>query len=299
MHTLEKNQSPLIISGKMKTVSTIITQHRVTRSSTRQHKVSSAKAATHTIHTTSETLREEAQASSYIKTLSASRTPSIHAQRFGLIQEKVGHQLYPLLVAAILWNRTKGIQAKPIFAELMHQYPSPELLAEAQESELADLLRPLGLQNSRAKRFLAFATAWLRYPPTKQRRYRRLHYPSTGSGKDIGPTEVLDPEDPREGWEIAHLPGVGPYALDSFRIFHRDILRGLATDWEGTGLPAGLEPEWKRVIPQDKELKAYIRWMWLREGWLWDPSTGRKVRASAKRMKKEQARTSSLSPELL
>jgi len=33
--------------------------------------------------------------------------------------------------------------------------------------------------------------------------------------------------DAREGWEIAHLPGMGAYALDSYRIFHRDELRGI------------------------------------------------------------------------
>ncbi|KAI9151363.1 Methyl-CpG-binding domain protein 4 [Paramyrothecium foliicola] len=209
----------------------------------------------------------------YLKTISASRTPTIHAQRFGLIQEKVAYNLYQLLVAATLWNRTKGSQAKPVFVELVRRYPSPEDLARAAESELANLLRPLGLHNSRARRFVQFAQAWLECPPTQQRRYRKLHYPSPGSGKDVAPAEVLDPDDSREGWEIAHLPGVGPYALDSFRIFHRDILRGLATDWEGSGAASDFEPEWKRVVPLDKELKAYIRWMWLKDGWIWDPSS--------------------------
>ncbi|VUC35653.1 unnamed protein product [Clonostachys rosea] len=214
---------------------------------------------------------------SYLKTTSACRIPPIHAPRFGLVQERLSDNLYELLVAAMLWNRTRGMQAKPVFLALIQRYPTLDHLAKANFSELADLIRPIGLYNSRAKRFLLFAQAWLSSPPSKERRYRRMHYPSAGDGKDVGPTEVLDENDTREGWEIAHLPGIGPYALDSFRIFHRDMLRGLAKDWEGTGAPPGFEPEWKRVNPSDKELKAYIRWRWLKEGYIWDPSSGRKL----------------------
>ncbi len=66
-------------------------------------------------------------------------------------------------------------------------------------------------------------------------------------------------------FEVAHLPGIGPYALDSFRIFHRDEMRGLAKDWLGSGAEEGFEPEWMRVRPRDKELRAYLEWLWERE----------------------------------
>lgn len=29
-----------------------------------------------------------------------------------------------------------------------------------------------------------------------------------------------------------------------------------------------------RVLPEDKELRACLRWIWMREGWEWDPLTG-------------------------
>ena len=32
-----------------------------------------------------------------------------------------------------------------------------------------------------------------------------------------------------------------------------------------------------RVQPDDKELRAYLRWMWMREGWEWDPATGERT----------------------
>lgn len=68
---------------------------------------------------------------------------------------------------------------------------------------------------------------------------------------------MLGLEDDREGWEIAHLPGMGAYALDSYRIFYRDSLRRIDFTED-----ASIEPEWKRVKAEDKDLKAYLKWKW-------------------------------------
>ncbi|RGP68690.1 hypothetical protein FSPOR_5160 [Fusarium sporotrichioides] len=229
--------------------------------------------------------------------LSAARIPTIHAPRFGLIQETLSTNLYALLVATVLWNRTRGTQARPVFNKLISKYPTPTHLAAASFLDLAELIRPIGLYNSRAARFIAFAKAWIENPPCKTKRYRKLHYPMKGDGSDVGKSEVLDEDDERQGWEVAHLPSLGPYAIDSYRIFHRDMLRGLAKDWDGTEAKPGFEPEWKRVVPLDKELRAFLRWKWLTEGWIWNPETGDKVKASAERMEYERLRTRSLSPE--
>lgn len=215
-------------------------------------------------------------------------TPTVHAATFGIIQEKLAHNLYHLLVAVTLLNRTKGVHARPVFYKLIEKYPSPETLAAANERDLVKLIRPLGLQNIRARRCVALGKAWVANPPTSAKRYRRLHYPIIRACSDTAGGEVLDEKDEREGWEIAHLPTAGPYALDSFRIFHRDELRGLATDWIGTGAADGFEPEWKRALPLDKELRACVKWMWLKEGWVWDAATGNKTEADERTM--EQAR---------
>jgi methyl-CpG-binding domain protein 4 len=118
------------------------------------------------------------------------------------------------------------------------------------------------------------AETWLAHPPSKDKRYKKLHYPSKHDGRDIANGFVLDAADPREAYEISHLPGVGAYALDSYRIFHRDRLRGLSTGWRGEEMPEGCEPEWRRVVPQDKELRAFLKWLWFSEGWDWDAETG-------------------------
>ncbi|KAB5536378.1 hypothetical protein GE09DRAFT_1139675 [Coniochaeta sp. 2T2.1] len=91
---------------------------------------------------------------------------------------------------------------------------------------------------------------------------------------------------PSSEWEIGHLTQ-GRYAIDSWRIFCRDIFLGKSDNWMGRAEDwvgeleeeeeqAEFEPEWKRVLPEDKELRACLRWMWMREGFEWDPVTGRK-----------------------
>jgi methyl-CpG-binding domain protein 4 len=173
--------------------------------------------------------------------------------KFGLIQERICSSLYALVVQAILWNQTRGESARPVLFTLLAKYPTPKDLSVASLDDLTEMLQPLGLHNIRALRLIALANAWLAAPPCKERRYRKMHYPVKGSGKDIKPGEILGLEDDREGWEIAHLPGVGGYALDSYRIFYRDILRGV----EGTNR---VEPEWRRVRAEDKDLKVYLEW---------------------------------------
>ncbi|KAH3957239.1 hypothetical protein HBI56_230200 [Parastagonospora nodorum] len=129
--------------------------------------------------------------------------------------------------------------ARPILFAVLARYPTPEDLSSADLEELTTMLQPIGLHNIRAMRLIAMAKAWLAAPPSRERRYRKLHYPTKGCGTDIRPNEVLGPEDERVGWEIAHLPGMGAYALDSYRIFFRDTLRCVT-------LSKGVEPEWKR-----------------------------------------------------
>jgi hypothetical protein len=186
--------------------------------------------------------------------------------------------LYALVVQAILWNKTKGIMARPILFNLLSHYPTPESLAEANEEDVEAMIRTLGLQKRRAKTLVSVGKAWVERPPEHGKRYGRRNYPSyphsrsppasaVGKYKSPKDGELLEEDDQRDGWEIAHLPGIGEYALDSYRIFGRDRLRG----FEGI---EGIEPEWKRVTPRDKELAPYVRWKWAQEGWEYDIATG-------------------------
>ena len=268
--------------------------------------------------------------------------PSIHVPRFGIIQERLWHDPFWLLIAVTFLNKTTGRAAVPVFWALKDKYETPEGLAGADQKELCEMIRSLGLQTQRSKRLIAMAKAWAgvkevdveaeagevgdeasevevkegeneveeaegevnegetgvkkrgrkpeahRGEPVKGMRWRTLHYPVKGDGKAYKANVAVeeDTEAIAGALEIGHIPGCGPYAWDSWRIFCRDVLRGVATDYNGQNADAGelFEPEWQRVLPLDKELRATLRWMWLREGWIWDPLTGQKRMATNEEM---------------
>lgn len=211
--------------------------------------------------------------------------PPIDNLSFGLVQEQLAHDPFRLLIATIFLNRTRGAVALPVLFHVFDQFPTIESMATADPASLVSMIRCLGFQNQRAKKCIGLAQTWLAHPPSKHKRYRKLHYPCKTDGRDVRQEECIDYDDPRVAWEIAHLPGVGAYSLDSWRIFCRDELRGRATDWKGRDAAEGdFIPEWKTVLPQDKELRAYLTWMWLKEGWVWDHRTGQRTPASEKTM---------------
>ncbi|EGZ77640.1 DNA glycosylase [Neurospora tetrasperma FGSC 2509] len=223
--------------------------------------------------------------------------------RFGLIQEEVAADPFRLLIAVTFLIKVRGTMAIPLFRQLMDLFPTPEALASADPSEIINLIRPLGLSVNRCSVIQKYARMFIECPPCKEKRYGVRNYPRPGDarGVKVGKEFTGEPDDFHIGkasqaefdddddrinaikfakehaigcaWEIGHLTQ-GPYALDSWRIFCRDKLLGRADDWKGKGRHPEFQPEWMRVLPQDKELRAYLRWMWMREGWEWDPITG-------------------------
>lgn len=118
----------------------------------------------------------------------------------------------------------------------------------ASEMELTDMIRPLGTQSIRARRLINLSRVYLQDPPSlcDLRPSRPTILPRTSTNNH----NALDgsPRQQRERYPptpISHLPGTGPYALDSYRIFctvHND--------------PGS--DEWKNVTPRDKELIRYL-----------------------------------------
>jgi len=85
------------------------------------------------------------------------------------------------------------------------------LALTANHAELEDCIRCLGLQSIRARRLIALSAAYL------------------------GPYH-----DKPRSQDPSHLPGSGPYALDSYRIY------------------CGGPDAWRTVVPRDKELIRFI-----------------------------------------
>ncbi|KAI1005554.1 hypothetical protein K3495_g2667 [Podosphaera aphanis] len=201
--------------------------------------------------------------------------PPLSSPHFGLIQERLADDPFRLLIATTFLTRTHGKHAIPVFYMLMTRYPTPDSLLAAPKEDIVSMIRHLGFQNQHATTYQNYASIWLHNPPVKGKRYAVRGYPSRLSARNVRTGEVLTDADARDAWEIGHMT-CGPYTLDSWRIFCRDKLRGLAEGWNGEGAREDFQPEWMRVRPDDKELKAFLRWMWLKEGFIWDPLTGEK-----------------------
>ena len=75
----------------------------------------------------------------------------------GMLQEDLWPNTWKILVACILHNQTSRKQVDKVYPELFSRYPDPESLASADVDSLADLLRPLGLYNRRARSLKKFS----------------------------------------------------------------------------------------------------------------------------------------------
>ncbi|KAI1431107.1 DNA glycosylase [Xylaria sp. CBS 124048] len=217
--------------------------------------------------------------------------PPLSSPTFGLIQEELASNPFHLLIAVTLLIRTSGRVAIPVFRTLIQKYPTAFALADdAHTAAIEELLRPLGLGAVRTKMVQKYARMWTREPPRWGRRFVVRGYGGHSGSEGEGDEEEekgkkkKKSKKPSSAWEIGHMTQ-GPYALDSWRIFCRDRLRGVSppsnhpdTDPSAPrGTKKPFQPEWMRVRPRDKELRAYLRWMWMREGWRWDPNTGAKA----------------------
>ncbi|GKT41938.1 methyl-CpG-binding domain protein 4 [Colletotrichum spaethianum] len=212
--------------------------------------------------------------------------PPLSAPRFGLIQEEFAHEPFWLLVVVTFLVKTAGTLAIPTFYKVKERFPTPIDLAEPEATTtIVGMIHHLGLSIVRTAAIQRYARLWLEKPPTAGVVYRVKNYDK----RDVE-LETLRPDSDEdslelttghageagEAWEMGHFTQ-GKYALDSWRIFCRDELLGRAEDWNGKGAAPNFQPEWMRVRPDDKELRACLRWMWMREGWEWDPATGEKT----------------------
>lgn len=204
---------------------------------------------------------------------------------FGLIQEDLAHEPFWLLVAVSFLIKTKGVHAIPTFYKFKERFPTPADVASTQNSDaIIAMIRHLGLAHHRVALVQNIARGFLDDPPAAEKLYKVKNYdcrdveltPRSAELNGYAPFSKRSGDGDLEAWEIGHLTQ-GKYAIDSWRIFCRDELLGRAEDWKGKGKKPEFQPEWMRVHPNDKELRAYLRWMWMKEGWEWDPTTGKRI----------------------
>ena len=104
-----------------------------------------------------------------------------------LLQEIYQDDPWKMLVCCILLNLTKRQQVDGIRHELFSKYPTEYEMMEADEDELSEILKPLGLYRRRAKTLIKFSWMW-------------------ANGFN----------------DVSELYGIGEYARDSWEIFQMD-----------------------------------------------------------------------------
>ena len=112
-----------------------------------------------------------------------------------LLQEIYQDDPWKMLVCCILLNLTKRQQVDGIRHELFNKYPTEYEMMEADEVELSEILKPLGLYRRRAKTLIKFSWMWVN-----------------------GFNDVME------------LHGIGQYAKDSWEIFQMDNVQIKPTD---------------------------------------------------------------------
>ena len=104
-----------------------------------------------------------------------------------LLQEIYQPDGWKMLTCCMLLNLTNRKQVDTVRDELFKRYPTPKDMMNANQSELAELLKPLGLYNRRAK---------------------SLKRMSEGYVKGFN--------------SVDELYGIGQYAMDSWEIFQNN-----------------------------------------------------------------------------
>jgi len=109
-------------------------------------------------------------------------------------QEQYREDPFKMLMVCFMLNQTSHKQVDQVREAFFDRFPNAESLAAASESEIADMIRPLGFYNRRAKAWKIFSEQWI------------------AAVEKFGGTNI-----PLE--ELEKMRGVGKYALDSWRVF--------------------------------------------------------------------------------
>ena len=78
-----------------------------------------------------------------------------------LLQEIYSCDEWKMLVCCMLLNLTNRRQVDTIRDELFDRYKTPYQMRDAEHSELAEILRPLGLYNTRADRLIKMSEGYV------------------------------------------------------------------------------------------------------------------------------------------
>jgi len=104
-----------------------------------------------------------------------------------LRQLRYKNQPWRVLVICMLLNRTRGKQMEEIAEELFKRWPTADLMYEANQRELEEIVRPLGMWKARARHLKLMSARYSTAPP-------------------------------RTRADVELLPGIGKYGADAWEI---------------------------------------------------------------------------------
>lgn len=120
-------------------------------------------------------------------------------------QELYREDPWKMLIICMMLNQTSYKQVDKVRNVFFDKFPTPLSLLNAKDEDIINIIKPLGFYNRRCKTWKKFSKKWI--------------------SKDFD--------------DISKLPGVGKYALDSWKIFQEGNIN---------------------IKVEDKELKKYIKW---------------------------------------
>jgi methyl-CpG-binding domain protein 4 len=115
-----------------------------------------------------------------------------------MLQEIYRNDPWKMLVGCILLNQTTRTQVDRVRDELFSLWSDPIQMGTADPCKLAEVIKPLGLYNRRAKTLIKFSQDWIN----------------------------------RNWKEPIELHGIGKYAQDSWEIFQKNNFEVSPTDKE-------------------------------------------------------------------
>ena len=79
-----------------------------------------------------------------------------------LLQEIYSDDGWKMLVCCMLVNLTNRIQVDTVRDKLFNVYPTPQDMMRAKHSDLVDIIKPLGLYNTRADRLIKMSEGYVK-----------------------------------------------------------------------------------------------------------------------------------------
>ena len=87
--------------------------------------------------------------------------PLLNQWEHPLIQERYFPDRWKMLVCCLMLNLTSHKQVNPIIDGFFERWPSPETASEADELEMKEYLKSLGMYNKRAKTIIKMSKQFL------------------------------------------------------------------------------------------------------------------------------------------